>query len=110
MPEIGSAFSAMTKSLEENEDSLVSGALDVSRFLTNLTKVEQDHVREQWRRKRMPAECAKIEMLEKDLVHLERAGKILIGWEQRGVDPVIVAPAKQLQQLATDGTAAAGAT
>jgi hypothetical protein len=37
----------------------------------------------------MPAECAKIEMLEKDLVHLERAGKILIGWEQRGADPAI---------------------
>jgi hypothetical protein len=83
MPEIGS-FAAMTgkdrmaaisKSLEENDDSLVSGALDVIRFLTNLAKVEQDHVREQWRRKRIPEECARIEMLEKDLVHLERAGK-----------------------------------
>jgi hypothetical protein len=47
MPEIGSAFAAMTgkgmaaisKSLEENDDSLVSGAFDVSGFLTNLTKV-----------------------------------------------------------------------
>jgi hypothetical protein len=119
MPEIGSAFAAMTgkdrmaaisKSLEENDDSLVSGALDISRFLTNLTKVEQDHVREQWRRKRMPAECARIEMLEKGLVHLERAGKILICWELRCADPAIVAAAKQSQQLATDGTAAAGAT
>ena len=103
-------MAAISKSLEENDDSLVRGALDVSRFLTNLTKVEQDHVREQWRRKRMPAECARIEMLEKDLVHLERAGKILIGWEQRGADPAILAPAKQSQQLATDGAAATGAT
>src|ERR1700730_18966670 len=54
-------MAAISKSLEENDDSLVRGALDVSRFLTNLTKVEQDRIREQWRRKRMPAECARID-------------------------------------------------
>jgi hypothetical protein len=44
--------------------------------------------------------------LEEDLVHIERAGKILTGWQQ----PAIVAAAKQSQLAATDATAAAGAT
>jgi hypothetical protein len=49
-------ISAITKSLEENDDSLVAAALDASRFLTNLTVTEQAHMRELWAQKRMPVE------------------------------------------------------
>src|ERR1700730_11793622 len=49
-------MSAITKSLEENDDSLVAAALDASRFLTNLTVTEQAHIRELWAQKRMPVE------------------------------------------------------
>jgi hypothetical protein len=49
-------MSAITKSLEENDDSLVAAALDASRFLTNLTVTEQTHIRELWAQKQMPVE------------------------------------------------------
>jgi len=42
----------LTKAVEEEDDAIISAALEGSCFLTNLTTLQQEHVRDMWRRKR----------------------------------------------------------
>jgi hypothetical protein len=45
-------LTAISKSMDEGDDSLASAALHASRFLTGLSAVEQDHIRQQWATRR----------------------------------------------------------
>ena len=105
-----SALAAMTQearmkanlgSLDEGDDMLVCAALDASRFLTGLSKIEQAHIRELWAQKRLPAEVACISLLEKDAERLRRAGSLLISFQQKCADQSIIAAARASADAAT---------
>lgn len=78
--------------------------------MTGLTAAERDHVRQLWARKRLPDECKRIDLLEKDMTHLERAGSLLIGYQLKMADQFIVTAAKKSSDAAQKAIAAAGAT
>jgi hypothetical protein len=101
-------LAAISKSLAEGDDSLAAAALHASRFLTGLSEIEQQHVRMQWAEKRRPAELKRIKQLESDLVHLERAGKLLIAFQQKCADQNIVLAAQKSRAAADAAVKAAG--
>ncbi|PZR86841.1 MAG: hypothetical protein DLM68_09245, partial [Hyphomicrobiales bacterium] len=71
----------------------VGASLDASRFLTGMPPVAQAHIRAMWAQKRMPAEVARIKVLEA-AEHLNRGGTLLIDYQRKCADQVIVAQAK----------------
>jgi hypothetical protein len=97
------------KAIEEGDDLVVSTVLEGSRFLTNLTALEQAGVREVWRRKRLPDQCARVDELEKVSVHLLRGGKLLIDFQRACADQSIVLAARASNNAANAAIAAAGA-
>ena len=99
----------IAKSLAEGDDSLVAAALHASRFLTGLTEIEQQHVRQQWATRRQPEALARLKKLESDLDHLQRAGQLLIGYQLKCSDSTILAAAKRNSENARAAIAAATA-
>jgi predicted nucleic acid-binding protein len=97
----------IAKGLSEGDDSLAAAALHASRFLTGLTEVEQEHVRQQWATRRQPEALARMKRLETDLDHLERAGQLLLAYQLKCSDPVILATARRNQDAARAAVAAA---
>jgi hypothetical protein len=57
----------------------------------------------------MPAECARIEALERAQEHLLRGGSLLQGYQRQCSDQSVVAMAKKSQQAAADAIAKSGA-
>lgn len=99
----------IAKSLAEGDDSLAAAALHASRFLTGLTVVEQEHVRMQWAIRRQPEALARMKRLESDLDHLNRAGSLLIQFQLKCADPVILSAARKNQDAARAAIAVARA-
>ncbi len=97
----------IAKSLAEGDDSLAAAALHASRFLTGLSEVEQNHVRQLWAQKRMPEALARLKILEADLDHLQRTGNLLLGFQVKCADPVILASARSHQEAAAAAVKAA---
>jgi hypothetical protein len=97
----------IAKSLAEGDDSLAGAALHASRFLTGLSEIEQEHVRQLWAQKRVPEVVARLKVLESDHEHLYRAGQLLLGFQTKCSDPAILAQAKAHQENARAATAAA---
>jgi hypothetical protein len=60
---------AIARAVQELDEVTISAVLTAPRILTDLSELDVDHLREQWRRKAMPAECARIEALEKAPEH-----------------------------------------
>jgi hypothetical protein len=78
--EIRTALSLMTPSdrrkclsvaVQEDDDATVSAVLSAPRYLANLKPAEVESLRAQWQQKRFPDELKRIELLEKDLDHLQ---------------------------------------
>jgi hypothetical protein len=86
---------------------LAAAALHASRFLTGLSVVEQEHVRMQWATRRQPEAMARLKVLESDLDHLQRTGQLLIGFQMKCSDPVILSAARKNQDAARAAIAAA---
>lgn len=76
-------------------------------MLSGMTQLEIDHTRELWRRKRLPAECTRIDELEKARVHLERGGSLLVSYSTKMADADIVQAAKASRDKANAAVAAA---
>lgn len=88
-------LSTIAKSLAEDDDSLASSAIHASRFLTGLSEIDQAHVARQWAVRRQPEALKRIEVLEKDLEHLERAGSLLLAFQFKCSDPLILDSARK---------------
>jgi hypothetical protein len=101
-------LAAISKSMSEGDDSLASAALHASRFLTGLSEIEQQHVRHQWCVRNRPDELKRIKQLEDDLMHIERAGKLLTGYQLKMADPSIVSAALKSRAAADAAVKAAG--
>jgi hypothetical protein len=67
------------------------------------------HVRAMWAQKRPPEALAWMKVLEKDLDHLQRAGSLIIGFQVKCSDPVILAAARKNPEAARAAVAAATA-
>jgi hypothetical protein len=102
-------LAAIQRSINAGDDTVVAAVLEGALILTGLSEIEREHVRQQWRRKRLPDECHRVDQLEKDKVHLDRGGTLLMSYQRKCADPVIVEAAKKSQQAATAAIAAAGA-
>jgi hypothetical protein len=81
-------------SINAGDDSVVAAVLEGALILTGLSEIEREHVRETWRRKRLPDECKRIDQLEKDAVHLNRGGTLLMSYQRKMADQTIVTAAK----------------
>ena len=88
-------------------DSIVGSILSGPAILSGMAQLEIDHTREQWRRKRLPAECTRIDELEKARVHLERGGNLLVSYSTKMADADIVQAAKTSRDKANAAVAAA---
>jgi hypothetical protein len=65
-------------------------------------------VRLGWATRRRPDEIARIKRLESDLVHVERAGNLLIAFQQKCADQSVVKAAAQSRAAADAAVKAAG--
>jgi hypothetical protein len=74
-----------------------------------LTQLEQEDVRLQWAQKHQPEAMARLKILESDLAHLERTGSLLIGYQLKCSDPLILASARKNSEAARAAVAAATA-
>jgi hypothetical protein len=101
-------LAATAKSMAEGDDSLASAVLHASRYLSGLSELEQQHVRNQWCERRKPDELKRIKQLESDLVHLERAGKLVMAFQLKMSDQAIVAAAQKSRAAADAAIKAAG--
>jgi hypothetical protein len=92
-----------------SSDAVVEAALGASGFLTGLSTMEQDHIRQTWRQKRWPDEMKRIEQLESDAEHLARSGQIVVSYPTKCADPSVLATAKASLAAVQKAIASAGA-
>jgi hypothetical protein len=102
-------LAAIQRSINAGDDTVVAAVLEGALILTGLSELEREHVRQQWRRKRLPDECHRVDQLEKDKVHLDRGGILLMGYQRRCADQTIVEAAKASNDAAQKAIASAGA-
>jgi hypothetical protein len=96
---------ALARADQEQDEVTIGAVLTAPRILTGMSEMDVSHLREQWRRKALPAECARIEALEKAQEHLLRGGSLLQGYQRMCSDQRVVDMAKKSQQAAADAVA-----
>jgi hypothetical protein len=90
-------------------DAVVEAAIGASGFLTGLSTMERDHIRQTWRQKRWPDEMKRIEQLESDADHLMRGGQIVVSYPAKCADQGVLAAAKASMAAVEKAIASANA-
>jgi hypothetical protein len=103
----GDRMVALNRAIAEDDDLVISAALEASPMLTNLTAPELEHVRLMFQRKRFSAELVKIASLQKTHEHLQRGGTLLQNFQRTCSKPEIVQAAKRSQAAANEAVASA---
>jgi hypothetical protein len=86
-------FAAISRAIARGDDIIAGAVLGVDLVLSDfLSDSELDAVRSLWGRARHPDETARLGLLESDLTHVERAGKILISYQRECAGPSVVPP------------------
>jgi|GEM_PF-3445025 len=100
----------ITRSIEQGDDSVISAILSARVMLTGLSPVEVEGFRSIWQQMRFAAEMARIDLLRKAEVHLQRGGQLLIGYQRKMSNPGIVAEAQTFAKASADAIAQATAS
>ena len=103
------ASKAIATSINDGDDILVAALLSGPAMLSGMSQAGVDHAREQWRRARLPNDCARIDRLKKAAEHLARGGALTLAYQSKCSDPSIIAAAKESQRKADAAVAAANA-
>jgi hypothetical protein len=92
-------------SLAAGDDRVMQAVLALPAFASGLTPTEADHLREQWRRSRLPAECRRLDELQKALGHLDRGGQLLLAFTHKLSSTFIVQEGERSEREAAEAMA-----
>lgn len=73
-------WNTLRKAVDAGDDAVLCAALSAPPMLSGLTAPEVELMRTHWARVRLPAETARIELLQKDLGHTTKAISLLDYW------------------------------
>jgi hypothetical protein len=89
MPQ-GERTKTIMRTIKDGDDLLAASVLAGPPFLSGLSQQEFDHVRETWRRTRLPDDRARIDLLQKRETDLGRAGDLSMAYGFKCADQHLV--------------------
>jgi hypothetical protein len=85
-------YAAVIRAIAKNNDAVIAAVTKTNEFLVDfLTDGERSEILRKWRAARFPEQFARFQLLESDVAHIERAGRILESYQQLVANQAIVA-------------------
>jgi hypothetical protein len=108
MPE-AERMATILRTIRESDDLLAAAVLSAPAFLSGLTAAQFEQTKETWRRTRLGDDCARLDLLAKRELDLQRAAALCIGFQTKCADQAMVQATKESAKRAAAALAAANA-
>lgn len=84
----------LLRSIDDGDEVTISAALGAPAFLTGLGALDLERLGTAWQKKHFAAELDRLNILQRDLVHVTRARNVLTAFQANCSDPKILAQAQ----------------